>query len=666
MTYRFVRFSFIQFGLIIFLFFSFEILSAQTQSFADSFSKLEVLMNQDLNQALDYSIRLEEELSFGAYLGFKEELMLNQAEIYSGLGNFNQEDSLLKRVSNLNVKNISPEQSVHLLVLKAIALKCEEKYSDAVLQMNKAELIYAELDSEIPHNEIYTQYAQIYLLLGNRAKALSFINAALEEEKEFEGKQKFDLLIDKALIYGQLENFKEQYNALEQLSSLYKKDSLHPFLGKLGLAWADYYLIDQNYELALPFLNEAEIDFRKKNDIRNLYAVYMKKAGVYGLKSNSFAHKLFLQQAIDMAESLGDVSLVFGGKLELAKVFFNQQENDSAFLYAKSVIQESPFLRQKIIAYDVLKSIYLAQNNFKDGLSTLEKRQALSDSLNAFELDKALVLNKIDFDESKYNEEKIEIENQIEVHQLERENHLLVIRLVGGSLVLSMVLGFALYFFFKYKNERRNSLRSQKLIYLQLNAHFVFNSLTAIQSLILKNKVVNAEHYLQMFADLMQSIIKSSTHSKVPLHEELSFHMAYLQLQKLRFGDDLNYKILINEDINPQQYNVPPFLIYPYLEYAIEYCIQKSGARGIIGIQLMLEDKYLVIELEDNGLGFLDHETAFLKRPNQKAVSLLELTKERVRELNSWPNKKYQMQVMHSKVEGKQDKNILQFKMRID
>lgn len=664
MTYRFIRISFLQFGFTAAIFFfSISFLNAQSQSFSNSFEKLDRLMNSDLNQALSYSISLKKKYSTGAYLGFKEELMLKQADIYSGLGKFNQEDSLLEIVSNINIKNTSPELRVKLFVLKAIAFKRAKKYSKAVLQLNQAELINAELDSDIQHSEIYKQYAQIYLLLGNSAKALSYIDAALNDRGKLNNKQKFSLYFDKASIYCELENQKEQYNALEQLDNLNKKDSLYPYTGKHGLAWADYYLAVQNYELALNFLNEAENDFQKKKDRRNLSAVYMKKANVFALKNNDFAQRLFLQQAINQSEILGDVSLIFDGKLKLASLFYDQQELDSSFLYANAVLKDAPLLRQKIRAYDVLKSIYLVRNNYEEGLLALENKQLLSDSLNAIELDKLLTLNKIDFDETKYNEDKVKIENQLKVHQLQRANQILIIRLIGSILIFSMILGFIIYFFIKSRNERKNSLRSQKLIYLQLNAHFVFNSLTAIQSLILKNKVVNAEHYLQLFADLMQSIIKSSTHSNVPLHEELSFQMAYLQLQKLRFDDDLNYEIIISEDVNPQHYNVPPFLIYPYLEYAIEYRIQKKGARGLIAIQIKLEDKYLLIELEDNGIGFLE-PAAFLKRPNQEAVSLLDLTKERMRELNSWPKKKYQMQVIKNDVDG--SKNSLQFKMRID
>lgn len=667
MTYRLKKSSSFQIGWAIFFLISFSLASvnAQQQNYSDSFDQIDHLVNQDLNQALAFSKRLEKDPLFVTYLGFREELMLKQAQIYSGLGAFNQADSLLRLVSDLNIKNTSPEYRAHFFILKAIAMKLSGNYSEAVLQMNQAELIYTELESFEAHFEVNMQYAQIYSLLGNNSRAIEYIDIALEEGADLSPKQMFALLSDKALLYGQLGNQKEQYYSLERLDDLPISDTVQISQGMLGLAWANYYLLVHNYDLALQFLNEAESIFKEEKDRRHLNAVYMEKAGVFSMKHNEFAQRLFLQQALEQAELLSDVSLIFEGRLALASLFFRQHENDSSCKYVNSVIESSPFLKLKIQAYDILKKIQLTQNNYKDALLALELRQALSDSLKSLELNKALASSQLDFDISKYEEDKAEIENQIEVHQLETQNHILVIRLFGSSLLLAMIFGFSLYYFFKFKNERRNSLRSQKLIYLQLNAHFVFNSLTAIQSLILKNKVVNAEHYLQMFADLMQNIIKSSTHSRVALHEELSFLMAYMQLQKLRFGDDLNYEITISENIDPQQFSVPPFLIYPYLEYAIEFCIQKKGAKGLIGIQLGLEDDHLLIKLEDFGIGFLAPQKAFLKRPNQKEVSLFDLTSDRMRELNSWRFKKYHMQLEHSEEESGEKKSVLQFKIKV-
>ncbi|MCD6180500.1 MAG: histidine kinase [Bacteroidales bacterium] len=633
---------------------------AQQQSSSEYFKKIDDLINQDLNKALDYSIVLEKD-----YPGFKEELMLKQAQIFSGLGKFSQADSLLSLVSSSSIKNTSPEYRANLFILKAVALRYIENYSDAVLQVNKAEIIYAELDPQSVPYDVNMQYAQIYSLLGNYSKALDYIDISLKKGKDLNSEQEFALLFQKVLLYDQLNNLKEEYNSLERLNNLCKGDSLSIYLGKLKLAWADYYLSVHNYELALKFLNESENVFQEKNYRRYLYSVYIKKARVFAIKHNEFAQKLFLQQAIIQAENLGDISLIFEAKLKLADLFYLQNENDSAFRYVNSVIDNSPFLKQKIMAYDILKSICLRKNNYIDGLSALENRQILSDSLNTFELNKALASGQFDFDNSKYEEDKVEIENQLAVYKLASKNHILLIQFIGAALLLAMIFGFSLYFFIKSQNERKNSLLSQKLIYLQLNAHFIFNSLTAIQGLILKSKIVNAEHYLQIFADLMQNIIKLSTHPLIPLHEELSFLMAYMQLQKLRFGNDLNYEISISDEIDPQQISIPPFLIYPYLEYAIEFRIQKKGAKGSISIQFMIEENKLLIELEDNGIGFLVPQQAFLKRPNQDEILLFELTSNRLRELNSWRSKNYQMNLINSIDEKGEEKGILQFKIKI-
>lgn len=652
--------------LVMILYLNLSLVNAQDNSFSESLARVDVLINQDLKLALAYSMSLEPNLTLGSYLGNKEKLMLKQAQIYSGLGKSFQADSILRLLSNLSIKNSSQEHRANFFLLKAQAMMQSGNYTEAVLQTNQAALIYDELNDVEGLYEVNLLYAYIYSSLGNQEKSLNYIHQALKNERALSSIQKSILIFEKASLLGMSGKLIEQANVMKELTFLIEKNSLTSFDGKLNLAWANLYLSEENYEFAQPFLNKAENDFRALNDRRNLHTVFLNKAIVFSSKNNYFAQRLFLQRAQEQAKKLGDVQLIFDANLKLANLFFQYIKFDDALFQANLVITNSSFSKQKVAAYDLMKSIYLAQNRFQEGLSVMEKRQALRDSIKVYEFDKALASSQVDFDISMFDEKKTEIEHQIAVQQLKRQNHVLVIRLIVIVFILSLLFGFGLYFFLKSENEKRNRLLSQKLIYLQLNTHFVFNSLTAIQCLIIQNKVVNAEYYLQMFADMMQNIIKLSTRTLIALNEELNFQRAYLKLQKLRFADDLKYEINISEDIDQQEYNIPPFLIYPYLEYAIETCIQKKGAEGIIGIQLKKIDDYLLMILEDKGIGFLKQDEGFLKRPNLGEVSLYELTKNRLREHNSWFATKYRMQLLEIKDENDQEISVLQFKIKIE
>ncbi len=660
-----LSFVFFRIRLWIFIFLSFSALAfgqGGQKEYDKQFDKVDVLRHQNLQQAWVLTQILSQNEQLNSYLGFREELMLKQAVILSRQGKYLSSDSLLKNIISRNIKNASLVNRAQFFILKAKASRFYEKYSDAVLELSQAELIYKELNNKKGLTEVFSLYASLYASLNNYSKALYFIHMALDESENLEAKIRFPLKLQEADYFEHTENLSEEYKVLEDLNRTMLEDSSENYKADLNSAWADYYFSLNDYNLALDYLNLAEFGFKQKNERDKLYAIYFKKAAIFSLKRNDFAHKLFIRQAIQQADSLGDVTLILDAKLNLAKLFFRQSQIDSALFYAKLVSNTTPLLKQKIASLDILKSIEIKQNRYKKALSLMEIRYFLGDSLKNVKLDKALASSKLDFDVSVYEEKKSQIENQITVNRLEQQNHLLTIKLIGISFIFSILLGLGFFLFNKARNKKKNSLLAQKLIYLQLNAHFIFNSLTAIQSLILKNKVVNAEHNLQMFASLMQNILRSSMHDRIPLHEELSFLMAYLQLQKLRFGDELIYEIDIAEDIDTQLYRIPPFLVYPFLEYAIEFCIQKKGVKGTIGIRLRKLESNLVVEIEDKGMGFLIPQEAFLKRYNDEKIDLFDLTNKRLRELNPWFKKKYRMQLLPLENE----KRVLQLILKLD
>jgi hypothetical protein len=625
-------------------------------------NKVELLRHQNLDEAWEYATILSQNEQLNSYLGFSEALMLKQADILSHRGELRKSDSLLNRILVYSIKNTSLDNRAQLFLLKAQASVAYGKYSDAILALSQSELLYKELNKKKGLVDVYSIYASLYASLKNYSKALHFIHLALDEADKSSAETRFILKLRESDYLDHNGNFDEEYRLLEGMENTLLTDSLGSFKARLHLAWANYYFSMNNYNLALDYLNQAEAGFKQYKERDKLYAIYSKKAEIFSLKRNAFAKKLFIQKAIIQADSLNDITLLLKAKLKLAKLFLTAGEPDSASFYANLVSNTTPLLNQKIASLDVLKSIEIDQNHYKKALGLMEIRQFLGDSLRKVNLKKALASSKLDFDVSVYEEKKSQIENQITVNRLEQQNHLLIIKLIASIFLFAIIMGLGLFLFNKARNKKKNSLLAQKLIYLQLNAHFIFNSLTAIQSLILKNKVVNAEHNLQMFASLMQNILRSSMQNRIPLHEELSFLMAYLQLQKLRFGDELIYEINIDEDIDTQLYRIPPFLVYPFLEYAIEFCIQKKGVKGAIGIRLRKLESNLLVEIEDKGMGFLIPQEAFLKRFNDEKIDLFDLTSQRLRELNPWFKKSYRMQLLPLENE----KRVLQLILKLD
>jgi sensor histidine kinase YesM len=116
-------------------------------------------------------------------------------------------------------------------------------------------------------------------------------------------------------------------------------------------------------------------------------------------------------------------------------------------------------------------------------------------------------------------------------------------------------------------------LRSEKLIAQyealknQVNPHFLFNSLNVLSSLI-EIDPKKASQYVQQLSDIMRYVLESRKRDLVSITEELDFIEHFLQLQKLRFGDALNYKIDIRDQNSGQ---IVPLALQLLVENAIKH-----------------------------------------------------------------------------------------------
>jgi len=205
-------------------------------------------------------------------------------------------------------------------------------------------------------------------------------------------------------------------------------------------------------------------------------------------------------------------------------------------------------------------------------------------------------------------------------------------------LFLVLVSSILVFVHIKSKNRRDITLVSQRLIFIQMNSHFVFNALTAIQSLIYKKQLESAIHYLTIFSSLINKITGDSQKKYTSLQSEVAFVIEFLQIQQLRFGKALNYQINIDDDMNLQNYRVPPMLIYPFIEYAVEECVQKAEKGGVLIINILKEGKYIVYEIVDKGLGFINMDDCFIKRYGGQEILCEKLTKERISIYNHFFN----------------------------
>ncbi|MFC0604866.1 sensor histidine kinase [Winogradskyella pulchriflava] len=163
----------------------------------------------------------------------------------------------------------------------------------------------------------------------------------------------------------------------------------------------------------------------------------------------------------------------------------------------------------------------------------------------------------------------------------------------------------------KITNLRLENLRSQ------MNPHFIFNALNSIQDYIISNEKELASSYLVKFSRLIRMYLDYSQQNEITLEEELNALKLYLELEKVRFEDELEYTISVDNQLKTKQIKVPSLFIQPYVENALKHgLLHKLNDRKLHIEAKIIQQNKLEITVEDNGIGRAQSEK--LKRPNQQ------------------------------------------------
>ncbi|HKH62686.1 MAG TPA: histidine kinase [Flavitalea sp.] len=137
----------------------------------------------------------------------------------------------------------------------------------------------------------------------------------------------------------------------------------------------------------------------------------------------------------------------------------------------------------------------------------------------------------------------------------------------------------------------------------QMNPHFIFNSLNAINMFILENNKLQASEYLAKFSKLVRLILQNSQEAFIPLEKELEALQLYLELESLRFEQKFRYTLSVDEEVNTAKLKVPPLIIQPYAENAIWHGLMHKTEKGHLEIELFIKEKSLYCKITDDGIG---------------------------------------------------------------
>jgi ligand-binding sensor domain-containing protein/two-component sensor histidine kinase len=193
--------------------------------------------------------------------------------------------------------------------------------------------------------------------------------------------------------------------------------------------------------------------------------------------------------------------------------------------------------------------------------------------------------------------------------------------------ILALTSGIiAIYFITRWQvlkyetKKRKNLVINNKIIYLKqqalsalINPHFIFNCMNSIQHFLNRKDNNTANAYLADFANLIRMTMENAQEAFIALDKEISRIKLYLSLEKLRFGEKLNYKIVIDPFLNMSSVRIPNMILQQYIENAIWHGITPLDKGNIEIAFVKLNDSQIKITIKDDGVGLSYAKQSALK-----------------------------------------------------
>ncbi len=182
------------------------------------------------------------------------------------------------------------------------------------------------------------------------------------------------------------------------------------------------------------------------------------------------------------------------------------------------------------------------------------------------------------------------------------------------SVFLYFTMLGCIYAFTYYREAREREAQQSRLaaqlaeaklgaLRMQLNPHFLFNSLNAITVLVRDQNTRDASRMLELLSGVLRQVLQSEKRQEVTLDEELMFIEKYLAIEQVRFSDRL--QVLWSIDPNIRDVLVPEFILQPLVENAVRHGVAKRSEAGLIEITGRESNGKLVLSVRDNGPGYV-------------------------------------------------------------
>ncbi|MEO1010708.1 MAG: tetratricopeptide repeat protein, partial [Bacteroidota bacterium] len=357
-----------------------------------------------------------------------------------------------------------------------------------------------------------------------------------------------------------------------------------------------------------------------------------------------------LRPTLVIAERLGDGFLISPAQIRLGWGLFMAKQYKEAEEHMTRGLEVAQKYNLRI---ESAQASHLLSGLFQ---KTGDYRKALEYKLAGERLDKEILnestvryVNDVIF---RYDSEKKG--NQIEV--LAKENEIVRLKLrknnqtlLASGIALALLAGifYILYRQNLLRNEKKLLTLEQSMLRSQMNPHFLFNSLNSIKLYIINNEQKNAVHYLNKFSKLIRKILEASSLKEIPLAEELETADLYMNIENIRFSNEINFTTQVDKDIDVHHIKIPSLILQPFLENALWHGLSSKEGEKRIALHISRgKQGFVDISITDNGVGRKAAERIKKGKVLKRKSVGIDITKERLANFSRDYQNSFSVQMM--------------------
>lgn len=515
------------------------------------------------------------------------------------------------------------------------------KYNESILNFKKALEISESINDENGISYVNRNIGFVYKMQGNYPLAIDNYNKSFvytKKNKDTLGMAiQLNNLGDTYNILGKYDKALEYHNQSLKLSlKKENKEQIAINNGNIG----NIYLQKKEFNKAIGYYT-ASLKVSEEINNRKQVAICYLNIGELNVQLNEFfiARKNFLK-AKKLSQKINFKHVLAASYLGVAETYLYENENQKALVHAqkgRGIAEELHLIESEKKAAELLSKIYNNTGKYKNAFESHQQFKILNDSLfNKKNIEKIAQLEY----EYKYQQaldsasiRELELTKTVtETNKNLAKTQRNYLWAIIGVLLVTMFLG-SVIFYQKLKHAKaktQNAVIEQKLLRSQMTPHFIFNSLSVLQGMILNKEEKKSVSYLSKFSKLLRITLENSRNKMVSLEQELKAIQNYLTLQNLE-NDAYQSTILVEDSVDVTIFEVPPMLIQPFVENAIEHAFKNIKEDKRIDIRLKYEDLKLICTIADNGIGYSSQNIS--KNAHKKSLSTV-ITSERLKILS--------------------------------